>query len=133
MERKMFLGANHATFENAKNLRNNQTKSEHIIWNYLKDKPCGLKFRRQHPINVFIADFYCHALKLIIEVDGKIHENKDIKRYDKERQQFLEDQGINFIRVSNDEIEKDFDSVKNKIENYLKNAKVNDGINNTSF
>jgi cyclase len=70
MEKKMFLGAHPIIFENAKALRNNLTNAEIKLWGCLKTKPIGYKFRRQHPMSIFIADFYCHALKLIIEADG---------------------------------------------------------------
>lgn len=70
MEKKMFLGAHPIIFENAKALRNNLTNAEIKLWGCLKTKPMGYKFRRQHPMSIFIADFYCHALKLIIEADG---------------------------------------------------------------
>ena len=56
-----------------KNLRNNMTKAEIILWSKLKGKQLGYKFRRQHGIGKYIIDFYCPKLKLIIEVDGDVH------------------------------------------------------------
>ncbi len=111
----MFLGADHHIFENAKQLRNNPTPSEAALWEYLKNKPLGYKFRRQHPINKFIADFYCHALKLIIEVDGEIHTLKDVNEYDNLRQSFLEHEGVSFIRFTNREVATSMDEVISKI------------------
>ena len=82
----MFHGASNLIFENARELRNKQTESEIILWNILKDyKLRGFKFRRQHPIANYIADFYCHKAKLIIEIDGEYHNNKEQVLIDKER------------------------------------------------
>ena len=71
------------SFEKAKALRMRETKSEKILWDKLKNNQLdGLKFRRQHPISLYIADFYCHKFKLIIELDGKYHEEKEQKIID---------------------------------------------------
>ena len=75
----MFQKANPLIFANAKQLRNNLTDAEVILWEYLRTKPFGYKFRRQHPIQQFIADFYCHSLQLIIEADGEIHQKMENK------------------------------------------------------
>ncbi|SDG49332.1 cyclase/type I restriction enzyme M protein [Pedobacter terrae] len=56
----MFYGASNIIFENAKRLRNNVTEAENLLWQVISNKQLGLKFRRQHPISCFIADFYCH-------------------------------------------------------------------------
>ena len=61
-------------YKKAKELRKSMTVAEELLWNRLKNnKLGGLKFRRQHPLDIFIADFYCHKLKLVIEIDGEIH------------------------------------------------------------
>jgi len=120
MKRKMFLGADKNVFENAKALRGNLTNAELFLWSYLKQKPFGYKFRRQHPISIYIADFYCHALKLIIEVDGKIHSEIDIQKRDIERQKNLESEGISFLRFTNEDVEKNLNNVISKIEGYFK-------------
>jgi cyclase len=101
-------------------LRENPTHSETLLWYYLKQKPCGYKFRRQHPISIYVADFYCHALKLIIELDGSIHLLTDVKKHDMERQKNLEADGIHFIRFTNEQVEKNMELVIMKIEEYLK-------------
>src|ERR1700749_4395865 len=111
MEKKMFLNASHTIFEAAKTLRENQTEAEKALWNYLKQKPLGYKFRRQHPISIYIADFYCHALKLIIEIDGMIHANIDVCGNDVERQKKLEADGIKFLRFTNEQVEKKLELV----------------------
>lgn len=119
MERKMFLGAVKPTFQQAEQLRNNMTVAKKTLWNYLKTKPMGLKFRRQHPISKYIVDFYCHALKLVIEVDGGIHNSNNVLENDNVRQEYLEAEGLVFLRVTNDEIERDFATVVTKIENFI--------------
>ena len=100
----MFSGADKLLFERAAKLRRQQTFAEEILWNYLRTKPLGFKFRRQHPFSVYILDFYCHELKLAIEVDGSIHNIEEVKENDEIRQKQLEQNCINFLRFSNDEI-----------------------------
>lgn len=96
----------------ARDLRNNQTPCEIILWNILRRKKLSsYKFLRQHPIfyrvnkkwvEFFIADFYCAKLQLVIEVDGKIHETQ--KEYDKERDSKLLEKGISVVRIRNEEV-----------------------------
>jgi len=88
MKKQMFMGANHLIFRNAQALRNNMTDAEVLLWGHLKGNGYGLKFRRQHPIEAYIADFYCHKLKLIIELDGGIHNRSDVAANDLERQAY---------------------------------------------
>ena len=79
----MFYGAKAHIFEKAKLLRKNMTEAELLLWKQLKGKKMlGLRFRPQHPIDIFIADFYCHPIKLIIEVDGGTHLSLQQKEYD---------------------------------------------------
>lgn len=112
----MFEGASHLVFELAKNLRKNMTDAEINLWMHLKTGVKGLKFRRQHPIGIYIADFYCHKVKLIVEADGKIHERKDIKEYDEERETSLLSMGYTIIRFTNEEILKNIETVLAAIE-----------------
>ena len=116
----MFLGADSHIFENARSLRDNLTLAETILWAYLRKKSLGSKFRRQHPISIYIADFYCHALKLIIEVDGGIHADAEVRKRDLERQNYLESEGISFLRFTNDDVEKRMELVIEKIEEFIK-------------
>jgi len=74
----MWKGAPTISFLKANELRDKMTLSERQLWSELeKNKLLGVKFRRQHPIGVYIVDFYAHKLKLIIELDGKYHQNKN--------------------------------------------------------
>jgi len=101
----MFYNAKPHIFEKAKMLRNNMTIAKSILWEHLKGKQIqNFRFRAQHPIDIFIADFYCHPLKLVLEVDGDIHENKDQKEYDIGREAELNYLGIVVIRFTNDQI-----------------------------
>ncbi len=109
----MFEGASHIIFENAKHLRKNMTDAEKVLWMYLKGGIAELKFRRQHPIGLYIADFYCHKIRLVIEVDGSIHEDAAIKKLDEVRQSDLEKWGCNILRFTNQQ-------VMNQIEEVIK-------------
>jgi len=113
----MFYNAKPHIFENAKILRKHMTSSEQKLWNHLKGKQIlGLRFRPQHPIDTYIADFYCHPIKLVIEVDGGYHILFDQKEYDIEREAVLIELGIKVVRYTNDEVEKDIDFVINQIK-----------------
>jgi imidazole glycerol-phosphate synthase subunit HisF len=94
MKENMFFGAGPLIFENAKQLRNKQTAAETMLWASLKQSFPTLRFRRQHPISIYIADFYCHKLKLVIEVDGLIHEKIEVRENDYNRQLHLENLGL---------------------------------------
>ncbi len=120
VDRKMFFNAPAEIFARAKKLRENETTQEAKMWGYLGKSPLGIKFRRQHPIKLYIADFYCHALKLVIEIDGGIHNDRAVKQYDAERQKVLEEEGIVFMRFDNNDVDNNFENIKEKIENYLK-------------
>lgn len=116
----MFSGADKLFFERASKLRKQQTFAEELVWNYLRTKPLGLKFRRQHPFSNYILDFYCHSLKFVIEVDGSIHEIEEVKENDEIRQKQLEQEGLTFLRFTNNEIKLQAEKVIRKTETYLK-------------
>jgi very-short-patch-repair endonuclease len=98
-----------------KYLRDHLTSAEQLLWQQLRDRRCaGLKFRRQHPIGKYIVDFYCDQLKLIIEIDGSIHEQ--LQGYDNVRQKELSSLGFMIIRFTNLEIVKNMDLVLTKIK-----------------
>lgn len=116
----MFSGAEKFLFERASIFRKQQTFAEEILWNYLRTKPFGFKFRRQHPFSAYILDFYCHQLKLAIEVDGSIHDVEKVKENDHARQQQLEQEGITFLRFTNNEIRLKREEVIRQIDSFLK-------------
>src|SRR6187200_3119501 len=107
----MFEGAAPIIFENAKQLRKNMTDAEKVLWAYLRTGVNGLRFRRQHPIGHYIADFFCHKAKLVVEIDGSIHTRPDIKEKDDIRQKELENLGYFTIRFTNEQVMKDIEVV----------------------
>lgn len=116
----MFYAANPMIFVLAKKLRNNVTVTEMILWGRLKEYFPALKFRRQHPISNYIADFYCHTQKLVIELDGSIHNLPDVKNNDELRQKDLEDLGLKVIRFTNKDISQNLEVTLKIIEKNLK-------------
>ena len=121
----MFYNAKPHIFEKAKSLRDNMTLAELELWEVLKGKQVlGLRFRAQHPIDIFIADFYCHSLRLVIEVDGSIHKLNEQKEYDIGREAELEHWGIRVIRFSNEEIENELDQVIEEIKRICTKRKL---------
>ena len=116
-----FIGAKAHIFKNAIALRSNNTDPEKILWQKLRAKRfCGLKFRRQHPINQFIVDFYCDQLKLVIELDGGYHNIPEIKERDEEREHMLKKWELKVIPFKNEEVETDLKSVIQKIQEQIK-------------
>ena len=96
----------------ARRLRKLQTKSEKLLWQALRNRKLdGLKFLRQHLIGHSIVDFYCHENRLVIEIDGSIHLNTDVKDRDKIRQKMIEDYGIRFFRCTANEVESNLEGV----------------------
>ena len=117
----MFEGASFLLFEKAKQLRNKMTVAEEVLWVHLKKGISGYKFRRQHPVGSYITDFFCYKVKLIIEIDGSIHNNDDTRNNDITRQNDLEKMGYTVIRFSNVEVYKQADIVLNKISEIVNN------------
>ncbi len=111
------MGSEHRQF--ARLLRKQPTKAEDILWRQLRGSRFhGAKFRRQVPFDRFVVDFYCHAVKLVVELDGKQHEW--FAEYDAERTRVLESRGVSVIRFTNVEVEGDLDSVLARIHNALR-------------
>ena len=115
----MHAGATNELYKRARQLRSQPTHAEDILWGYLKSKPLGYKFRRQHPYSIYILDFYCHQLKLVIEVDGNIHNLEEVKAADRERQNLLEQDGMVVLRCTNDKIINKQEEVIAYIEGFL--------------
>ena len=103
----------------AQNLRKNMTQEEKHLWfDFLKAYP--IQFRRQKPVNQYILDFYCSKAKLAVELDGSQHYETDAQKYDAERTKFLEEQGIEVLRFTNQEIKQHFPEVVKLIEEKVK-------------
>jgi len=133
MKKKMFYGAGVTIFQNAKDLRNHPTDAERILWMHLRTRPGGCKFRRQHPAWNYILDFYCHSLKLAIDVDGSIHHEEEHMQNDIGRQKNLEAQGIQFIRFTNEEIIANLDNVIEKIDIVIDECQEKMSISDLNF
>ncbi|NVO19021.1 MAG: DUF559 domain-containing protein [Bacteroidetes bacterium] len=117
-ETTMFYGALPTTFVRARSLRNSMTNVESLLWEKLrKNQLLGFRFKPQHPLFVFIADFYCHKARLVIEVDGKIHLNR--KEYDQNREEVIKQLNLSILSFTNEEVEKDIDRVLDIIKGYL--------------
>jgi very-short-patch-repair endonuclease len=115
----MYYNAKPSIIEAARLLRENMTKSEELLWEKLKGKQIwGLRFRRQHPIDIFIADFYCHRVKLVVEIDGEIHNLQ--KDYDIGRTAEMGKYDIKVIRFTNEEVENNIEKVITYIESIVK-------------
>ncbi|WP_417611500.1 endonuclease domain-containing protein [Owenweeksia hongkongensis] len=109
------------TFKFARMLRQEFTEAEDKLWQKVRGRRLGAKFRRQHPIDKFIVDFYCFDKKLIIEVDGGIHLTPEVKENDKQRQTLIESLGYRFLRFTNNEVMNDIDLVLERIKVEINN------------
>jgi len=108
----------------AKEMRNNPTKAERMLWERLKNKQLGAKFRQQHIVNKFIVDFCSIEKALVIEVDGDIHDKQ--KEADAQRSKILEKEGFTIIRFKNEEVINNIEFVISKIEETLKKSPSGD-------
>jgi len=109
-------GATPVIFDHAQQLRRNMTHAEAILWEALRNRRFeGLKFRRQHPLSKFIVDFYCHEKRLVVEVDGNIHDKPEVKEYDANREAELKNLGLIIARFTNEEIENDIMNVLERL------------------
>ena len=118
--RDMFYGASIGTIRAASILRKNTTLAEKVLWKRLRNRNLfQVKFRRQHPLDIFIVDFYCHELKLVIEIDGEVHYSEEAKEYDSSRQSCLEQLGLTVMRFTNHEVIFEIDSVLTRIHHYV--------------
>ena len=102
----------------ARNLRNNSTLSEILLWNELKGKKLpGFDFHRQKPIHKYIVDFFCSELSLAIEIDGSSHDEQI--EYDNERQNELEALGVQFLRFTDKAVKQNLSGVIATIEEWI--------------
>ena len=93
----------------ARRLRREATFPERLLWSRLRKSATGLRVRRQHPIGPFVVDFYASAARLVVEVDGRSHEDRE--RQDTAREDYLRATGLDVIRVTNDDVIQDVDAV----------------------
>ena len=104
----------------ARNLRNDSTPGEVLLWKELSNKKMhGFDFHRQKPLLNYIVDFYCYELRLIIEIDGRYHDNEEQYKLDITREAELADHDLAILRFTEMDIRKDMINVLKTIENYL--------------
>ncbi|HLP51659.1 MAG TPA: endonuclease domain-containing protein [Chitinophagales bacterium] len=116
----LFQGAQPHKFEFAREMRRSSTDAEEKLWKFIRDrKLSAAKFRRQHAISFFVLDFYCHEVKLCVEVDGGIHKDSENRKYDEARTIALKELGITVVRFSNEAVEKDITTVLDAIDSNL--------------
>lgn len=106
--------------DRARKLRRSSTGAERNLWAHLRDRQLkGAKFRRQHPVGPYIADFFCLDARLIIELDGGGHDRDEQRRADAARSTYLESCGYRVLRFWNNEVVDNIDGVLEKISDYL--------------
>ncbi|MGY4228842.1 very-short-patch-repair endonuclease [Bradyrhizobium sp. USDA 4503] len=100
----------------AKKLRANTTPHERILWRALRELPTdGTHFRRQAPIGPYVVDFFCPAKRLIVELDGGHHNDDEVAKRDRARQEWLEREGYRVVRFWNSEVSEDLNAVPERI------------------
>lgn len=102
-----------------KKLRKSSTPQEVILWSRIRKNQLGYKFRRQHSIGKYIVDFYCPEKRLIIELDGSQHIERQ-KEYDKQREEYLNNLGFTILRFWDNEINNNLDGALIRISEYLR-------------
>jgi len=104
----------------ARAMRKRPTEAEKLLWRQLRGKQFNeFKFRRQHPIDRFIVDFYSREAGLVVEVDGPVHDSPEHKEYDAQRSRFLRESGLVILRFQNDKVLYDMDLVLQDIARFL--------------
>ena len=112
---------NPALKELARELRNNMTFAEKATWRMLNGKQFkGYDFHRQKPIGEFIADFYCYDLRLVIEIDGITHLDKDVIKKDRIKSQYFNSIGLNILRFTDDLVLGNWMMVEKELIKYIK-------------
>jgi len=115
-----YFGASPEMLRLAGELRKSMTQAEKVLWEKLRNKKIkGVRFRRQHPIGEFIADFFSYETLMVIEIDGAVHQDPSQLERDIERTKILASLGIKVIRFSNEEVIGHLDQVINRIESEL--------------
>lgn len=119
--------------EHAEHNRKNPTEAESVLWNCLRSNKLGVKFRQQHVIGEYIADFLCVEKKLIIEVDGGYHNKPEQQKADSSRSQYFYERGYVEMRFTNEEVLSDIDMVLNRIEHILQSPLLQEGTGEATY
>jgi len=128
MSNEMFYGATRSVFQKAEHLRNRISPAEELLWNYLKDGRMGVEFSRQHPAYLYVLDFYCHALKLAIELDDHVDQLDEVKRDGVERKDHLNGFGLTVLRFQGHDVLSNPQQVMKKIEDFIQRQRNRKGI-----
>jgi very-short-patch-repair endonuclease len=116
-----YFNATPQSGNNARRLRKKLTPAEDYFWQMVRGRRLfNLKIRRQHPVGPFIVDFYCHELRLVIEIDGEIHDLEDVKLKDIRREDFLRELDLQIIRFTNDDVFRNSHVIGERISALLK-------------
>lgn len=116
----LHLDSSSQTMEYARKLRQQMTEAEEKLWSLLRNRQLkGRKFRRQHALAGYIADFYCHECKLVIELDGHFHKDQHAKEYDEARSRLLSEYNITVLRFWNRDVMEKTEKVLEKISRFL--------------
>jgi very-short-patch-repair endonuclease len=91
-------------YAKARQLRSSMSLPEVLLWNYLRRKPQGIKFRRQHPVGSYVIDFYCPSMRIGIEIDGIAHDMGNRPATDATRDEWLTGQGVRIVRIPASEV-----------------------------
>ncbi|WP_082442254.1 endonuclease domain-containing protein [Sphingomonas sp. Leaf257] len=109
------LQGDEAIGDRARDLRQVMSPPEITLWQILRHRPGGFKFRRQHPSGPYIADFYCHEARLIVEVDSEAHSLGDRPARDEARDRWFSDRGLITLRIGATDIQKNIEGVARQI------------------
>ena len=121
----MYYGAAMALFKFAEKMRYAPTEGEKAMWKILREEPFSeYKFRRQHPVKTFIADFYSHRLQMVVEIDGGYHLDKHQKEYDDFRDEDMAAINIAVIRFTNESVIQKPESVSKRLLNEIDQLKM---------
>jgi|SRR5208282_4428850 len=110
--------------DRSRRLRQESTDAARKLWARLRNRQLGFRFRREHPIGPYFADFCCIEAQLIVEVDGQHHDEPPQRRYDEERTRFLEQAGFRVLRFWDGEVLKETDSVIRRVTSALAEQKI---------
>ncbi len=119
---------NQIILAHAREMRHPQTPAEATVWRYARNQALGYKFRRQHPIERFIIDFYCAELRLCIEIDGDTHLEEDQQEYDAARTEYLESIGRTVIRFTNEDVRYNINAVIQEIKDTCERIRQERGL-----
>lgn len=114
MKQQRYHGSPSAVKQRARELRQEMTQAEVVLWARLRNRGLGsLKFRRQHPIGSFVVDFYCDRFQLVVEIDGAVHDGQQAR--DEARTAWLTERGYQIVRFRNEEVLENLSAVLEKI------------------